>query len=329
MQQITFLIETQEEIDIRIDKLLSKKVLKNIDISRNKIKDLISKNYLKKNGDIFTNTSYKTRLNDKFVFDIPSQKITIEPQNIPLDIVYEDDDMLVINKQAGIISHIGAGKFTDTLVNALLYHYGKENLSNINGEERVGIVHRLDKDTTGLMVIAKNNKAHKSLAEQIKTKTLKRNYLALIWGTIIPKKGKIEGYIGRNKKNRLKMQMYKNQNDGKYSLTNYEIKKVYGNGTLSLIECRLDTGRTHQIRVHLSHIKHPLIGDGLYGGHSRKLSKDLKINETDRKFIEKFPRQVLHSYKISFFQPTTNEIKTFEIDYPKDIKVLIKKLEEL
>jgi 23S rRNA pseudouridine1911/1915/1917 synthase len=329
MQQISFLIKNPDEINKRIDKLLFDKKPKEISISRNKIKDLILKNHLKKNGEIFKNPSYKTNQGEKFTLSVPLQKLKIEAQKIPLNIIYEDDDMLVINKQAGLISHIGAGKFKDTLVNALLYHYGKENLSNINGEERLGIVHRLDKDTSGLMVVAKNNKAHESLAEQIKNKTLKRNYLAFVWGVPNPKKGKIEGYIGRNKKNRLKMQMYQNANEGKYSLTNYEVKKIYGNNLFSLIECKLDTGRTHQIRVHLAHKKYPLIGDRVYGGYSRKIPHNLKLDEKTKKFIEYFPRQALHSYKINFLQPTTNKLKDFEINYPKDLKQLVENLEKI
>jgi len=330
MQQIIFSVSSKEA-NSRIDKLLFEKVLSNkLDISRNKIKDLILKKFLQKNGKIFTDPSYKTKINDKFILNIPSQKIKIEPQNIPLNIIYEDKDVIVINKQANLISHIGAGKFKDTLVNALLYHFGKENLSNINGEERLGIVHRLDKNTTGLMIIAKNNKAHESLAEQIKNKTLKRNYIALIWGTLIPKKGQIEGYIGRDKKNRLKMRMFKDASKGgKYSLTNYEVKEIYGNNLISLIECKLSTGRTHQIRVHLSYKKHPLIGDKLYGGYSRKLPKNLNIDEKSKKFIENFPRQALHSYKLSFIQPNTNELISFEIDYSNDIKKIISILKKV
>jgi 23S rRNA pseudouridine1911/1915/1917 synthase len=328
MQIITFSIDNSKDVNVRIDKILFEKTSQQSAISRNKIKDLILENQLKKNGETLINPAYKVKLNDRFEFNSSSQQLAIEPQNIPLNIIYEDKDMLVINKQAGLISHICEGKFKDTLVNALLYHYGKKGLSDIGGATRPGIVHRLDKDTTGLMVIAKNNKSHKSLAEQIKTNTLKRSYLTLVWGRPIPTKGVIQGYINRSKKNRLKRELYQNQEQGSFSLTEYEVKETYANDLISLVECHLNTGKTHQIRTHFSNKKHPLIGDKLYGGHSRKAPKNLNMDDKTKKFLENFPRQALHAYKISFLQPTTQKEKTFEIDFPEDMKTLTDNLKK-
>lgn len=325
MDKLDFLIKNKEECKKRIDKIICEKLSEIHPLSRNIIQKSIKNGHLSLNGKLLLNPAHKTTLKDKFTFQIPEQKkLELKPQNIPLNVVYEDKDMLVINKQANLITHPGAGISDKTLANALLYHY-KNNLSDINGPLRPGIVHRLDKDTSGLMVVAKNNKAHKNLADQIKNKTLKRHYIAVIWGTMIPRTGKIEGLIDRSARNRLKMKIYDDK--GKASLSHYQILKVYRNSLASLVECRLDTGRTHQIRVHLSHKKHPIIGDRLYGGKARKMPNS--IDPKIKTFVEKFPRQALHSYKISFRQPSTGKLKSFETKYPEDIKKLTNYLESI
>jgi 23S rRNA pseudouridine1911/1915/1917 synthase len=313
-------INCNDLINIRLDKAVFDYCnSNNINITRTRVQNLIKDNYFKKNNEIFNNISYKIKVGDILVLNVPNEeKQELKASSIPIDIIYDDDDVLVINKQAGLITHPGAGNCENTLANALLNLYGK-NLSNIGGKFRPGIVHRLDKDTTGLMVVAKNNKAHKILAEQLKNRTLSRNYIGILWGVLSPRKGKIEGYIERSKNNRLKMELVK---DGRYSRTNYQTLKTFLNSSLSMVDFKLDTGRTHQIRVHCNSKNCPLIGDKLYGGKSKHLKSNYKIKD----FVDNFSRQALHSYKISFCQPTTNEIKIFEIPLAKDMKELLNNL---
>lgn len=312
------------EANIRLDKYIFSEIDKDYKdwFSRSRIQDIIKDNLLKKNGIIFTDVSYKTKIGD--VFDIVIDDVketTLKEKDIKLNIVYEDNDLLVINKQAGLTTHPGAGNYEDTLVNALLY-YCKDNLSSVGGVLRPGIVHRLDKDTTGLMVVAKNDLAHNSLKNQLETRILKRTYNAIIWGNIVPQNGIIDGYIARHKYNRLKMYM---STIGRYSLTNYKTLKNFST-IASLVECKLNTGRTHQIRVHFSSKKHPLIGDQLYGGNLRKIAGEK--NEY-KFFIESFPRQALHSKSISFIQPTIKKELFFESELPDDMLELINNLEKL
>lgn len=294
-------------------------------ISRTYLQNLITNGHLFKNDEIFTATSYKIRDGDVFRLLLPDVVDShIEARNIPLDIVYEDSDLAIINKQAGLTTHPGAGNHDETLVNALLHHCGN-TLSGINGVMRPGIVHRLDKDTSGLMVIAKNDSAHRSLAEQIETRELKRVYWALVWGAMAPPAGSIEGYIDRHRVHRLKMQLH--PEFGRYSRTNYETLKIFASKSVSLVECRLDTGRTHQIRVHLSSRRHPLVGDELYGGRQFKMKSTFPLEVRD--FVNNFPRQALHSKSISLRQPTTGETLFFEVDPPDDMTELIQMLESV
>lgn len=303
----------------RIDKILYNYCQQNnINLTRNKIQTLIKERYLLKNNIIFTDISYKVKLEDNFIFNIPiAQEKKLQPTKIPLNIIYEDEDVLVINKQAGLTTHPGAGNETYTLANALLEKYGN-NLSKIGGEFRPGILHRLDKDTSGLMLVAKNDKSHLELTKQLQERVFNRTYIAFVWGVLKPQIGKIEGYIERSKTNRLKMEMT-NNTEARYSLTNYKTIKTFLNNSISMVEFNLDTGRTHQIRVHCSYLKCPLIGDQLYGGKSRHLTKEYENLKTE---IDAFHRQALHSYKLRFLQPTTHKELNFEIDLPDDMKKL-------
>lgn len=233
------------------------------------------------------------------------EQISAEPENIPLNIVYEDEDLLVINKQVGLVVHPCNTTKSHTLVNALMYHI--KNLSTINGVLRPGIVHRLDKDTGGLIIVAKNDNAHKKLSEQLKGKTLNREYKALIKGRI-KEDFVVEGFLGRNPKNREQRAMVSEAN-GKYSKTIFTIDKVYDHFTL--LNCKLTTGRTHQIRAHLKHINHPIVGDALYGG----IEKTIKTSG-----------QLLFAYKIQFVHPTTNNLMQFEVDLPDYFIDIISKL---
>ena len=237
-----------------------------------------------------------------------------EPENIPLDIVYEDKDLLVINKPAGLVVHPGAGNWTGTLVNALLYHCG-DSLSGINGVRRPGIVHRIDKDTSGLLVVAKNDQAHVGLAKQFELHSIGRIYDAFVWG-LTPESGRIEGNIGRSSTNRQKMALVKM--GGKPAVTHFERVDAYGI-TASHIKCHLETGRTHQIRVHMTSIKHPLIGDDLYGNPPKGAPEN----------IRSFPRQALHAGVLEFIHPIKNERLSFEAPLPKDLEILKKDLENL
>lgn len=324
--KLFFLKIDKENVGYRLDKILTEKIKEQLDenkyYSRNRIKNMIKNNFLKKNGFEFNNINYKVKENDNFEIILDDIKETdIKATNIAINIVYEDNDVIVINKQAGLSTHPGIGNYDNTLVNALLFHR-KDQLSGIGGFLRPGIVHRIDKNTSGLIIVAKNDLAHNELCKQIRERSLKRIYNAFVWGQIFPTNGSVEGYIKRSKFNIAKMSMTNDVVNGKFSLTYYKTIKNFNN-IATLIECSLDTGRTHQIRVHMSSKKFPLIGDSVYGGNLRKI-KGEKNRLTD--FIENFPRQALHAKKISFFQPTTKEQLTFEIDIPDDLKQLQKHL---
>ncbi|MEK9742210.1 MAG: RluA family pseudouridine synthase, partial [Pelagibacteraceae bacterium] len=240
--------------------------------SRTKIAKLVKEGALLINGKAVTDNSKKVASGDEIELLVPEAVATdIKPQKIPLDIVYEDDDLLVINKPIGMVVHPGAGNPDKTLVNALLHHC-KGNLSGINGELRPGIVHRIDKDTSGLLVVAKNDMAHNNLAKQFEEHSIQRTYLAFVWGMMKPIHGRIETFIGRSKYNRQKMSA--DVASGKDAITNYKTLEIFKGKNIpdiSLIECKLETGRTHQIRVHLAHKKNPILGDQMYGSKMRKI----------------------------------------------------------
>lgn len=250
---------------------------------------------------------YTLKINDNvFIKEYIPAEMDLTPEDIPLDIVYEDDDLLVINKAQGMVVHPAVGNYSGTLVNALLYHVS--NLSGVNGVIRPGIVHRLDKDTSGLMVVAKNDQAHVELSRQIQTKECKRCYLALHDGTPKELEGVIINNLTRDNKNRLKY-MVSNSDEGKYSESHYRVLNKYSG--YSLIEWELKTGRTHQIRVHSAYIRHPIVGDELYNSNPCKF----KLNG-----------QLLHSYKLEFTHPKTKKIMSFEIELPEYFKKIVDNL---
>mgnify|MGYP000253543025 CR=1 FL=1 len=262
MEKNINLIVGEDENNLRLDVFINKR--ENL-ISRSRIKNLILKEKLKINDQIINSPSKKVLSGDEINLQIPEPKeASLKPYNFKLQIVYEDDDLLIINKPAGIIMHPGAGNYDETIVNALM-HYNKDSLSTIGDELRPGIVHRIDKDTSGLIVIAKNNETHENLSHQFSEHTITRVYQLLIWGKLRPSSGKIDTFITRSSKNRQMMEV--SNSKGKRAITNYKTIEIFENDktpTLSLVECRLETGRTHQIRVHMTHMGNSIMGDGKY-----------------------------------------------------------------
>ena len=285
--------------------------------TRSQIKSFIKNHNITKNGIIIKNASHKVKQNEEYILNIPtSSKSKFEPEDIPLDIIYEDDEIIVINKKAGMVTHPAPGNHTGTLVHALLNH-SKNKLSNLNNN-RPGIVHRLDKETSGLMVIAKNNETHLHLANQFKNHSISRKYKALVWG--VPKNQLIEGYIERHRINRKKMSLNKNSK-GKYSKTTIKLKKSYV--ISSLVECILQTGRTHQVRLHMTSINCPIVGDNVYG--KNKINQFSKNKENYNKFLilKNFERQALHAYNLGFNHPKLNKYIEFNSELPSDMEKMI------
>jgi 23S rRNA pseudouridine1911/1915/1917 synthase len=304
-----------EDKGIRLDKLLS---YGDSGLSRSRLKALVEEGAVTSSGQTITDPSLRVKPGQVFSLIVPeAREYEPEAQNIPLEIVYEDEDLLVLNKPAGMVVHPAAGNYDGTLVNALLYHCG-DSLSGIGGVKRPGIVHRLDKETSGLMVVAKNDQAHVGLSEQFAEHSLERAYQALVWGRPVPERGRIEGNIGRSPQNRKKMAVV--PSGGKEAATNFEIIQQVGTYA-SLIECRLETGRTHQIRVHMSNKGHTVIGDALYGKAPTRFLRLLSAEEK-AEFLA-FPRHALHAYIIGFLHPRTGEEMRFENELPNEFNELI------
>jgi 23S rRNA pseudouridine1911/1915/1917 synthase len=301
----------------RLDKFLADALA---DISRNRLKSLIEQGQVRVGGQTITEPAYRVKLAQDIILSVPVEPVAARPQgqSIPLNIVYEDDDLIVIDKAAGMVVHPAAGNQDGTLVNALIAHCGN-SLSGIGGERRPGIVHRLDKDTTGLLVVAKHDRAHAGLAHLFETRDLERAYLAIAWGTPSPSTGRFTGNIGRSPRDRKKMAVLKR--GGRTADTGYQLVTRLANGALSLVECRLSTGRTHQIRVHLADAGHALVGDPVYGG-SRRGSRR-KLDPALAQIVSSFGRQALHARLLGFAHPVTGEALSFESPVPEDMQALI------
>ena len=286
------------------------------DLSRSRLKALILDGQVTSSGETITDPSVAVKQGQVFEILVPPPIAdTPLPQDIPLDIVFEDEHLIVVNKPPGIAVHPAPGSLDTTLVNALLAHCG-DSLSGIGGVRRPGIVHRLDKDTTGLMVVAKSDEAHHGLVHQFAARTIGRSYIALVWGFVAQFEGRIDGPIGRSRRNRKKMAV--TSSGGKSAATNYKVLKRFRE-IATLVECRLESGRTHQIRVHMTHIGHGLIGDPLYGGGDRrKGSSDLEVAAAKR-----MGRQALHANSLAFIHPVTDEEVSFTSDLPDDFKLLV------
>ena len=290
---------SDEETGERIDSFLSGKT----EFTRTRIQQLIKEHNITVNGKA-TKSSYKIEKDDEIVIEVPEAETTeIKPENIKIDIVYEDSYIAVINKQAGLVVHPAHGHCSGTLVNAILYHI--KDLSGINGEIRPGIVHRLDKDTSGLIVIAKNDKVHAALTEMFQKKKIKKTYLAILKGKLNKSEGKVVTQIGRDKIDRKKMTVIDDASKGKIAITNYRV--ISQNSLFTLVKVNIETGRTHQIRVHMRHLGYPILGDSVYG----------------RKDNEK--RQMLHAYRLKFLHPVTGNPMEFAGEIPEDFQRALKK----
>ncbi len=300
MEDLQYQVDLKDE-GLRLDVYLAQNLS---DLSRSYIKKLLEKQLVLVNGEQ-KKPSYKVVQDDEIMMELPElESMEVEPSNIPLDIVYEDDDLLVVNKPKGMVVHPAKGNLHNTLVNALLYHV--ENLSGINGVLRPGIVHRIDKDTTGILVVAKNDRAHQSLSAQLKDHSMVREYYALVHGNVKKEQGTIDGPLGRSKKDRMKMAILE---DGKRAVTHYQVIRRYKGYTL--IKAALETGRTHQIRVHMASIHHPLVGDFIYG-HKKDQIKG----------------QLLHAAKLGFLTPD-GESLIFKVPVHDEFKAMLMKLHRM
>ncbi len=315
-----------EEAGERLDRVLAARIE---DLSRSRLKALILDGAVATGGRTIRDPGYRVNSGETILVLVPqAQPAEPQPEDIPLKVVFEDDDLLVIDKPSGLVVHPAAGNWTGTLVNALIAHCG-DSLSGIGGVKRPGIVHRLDKDTTGLMVVAKNDRAHRALAAQFadhgRTGPLDRGYLAFVWGAPERPKGSIDAPIARHSHSRDRRAVRKG---GREAVTHWEVLQRYqgndGRPVASLLACRLETGRTHQIRVHLAHIGHPLMGDETYGRGFK--TKATHLSPTAREALAALGRQALHAYRLGFSHPVTSENLLFESRLPADLAALVKSL---
>lgn len=306
---------------LRVDKYLMNLIEK---ATRNKIQKAATAGNIHVNG-LPVKSNYKVKGNDvvTVLFEHPPYEFLLVPENIPIDIVYEDDAVLVVNKPAGMVVHPGHGNYSGTLINALTYHF--ENLPN-NSSNRPGLVHRIDKDTSGLLVVAKTEEAMTHLAKQFFDKSTEREYVALVWGNVEEEEGTVEGNIGRHPKNRLQNTVYENDEEekGKPAVTHYKVLERLG--YVTLVSCRLETGRTHQIRVHMKYIGHTLFNDERYGGE--KILKGTTFSKY-KQFVENcfkvLPRQALHARTLGFVHPVSGEFMRFECPIPEDMETCLEK----
>ncbi|TWG60509.1 MULTISPECIES: RluA family pseudouridine synthase [unclassified Aminobacter] len=301
------------------------------ELSRSRVQGLIRDGQVTLNGAVITEPKKKLIEGDRITLVMPEpEPAEPEGEDIPLSILYEDDELIVIDKPAGLVVHPGAGNWTGTLVNALIHHCGS-SLSGIGGVRRPGIVHRLDKDTSGVLVVAKTDRAHRSLSEAFadhgRTGDLQRAYDALVWGTPARMGGTIETYLGRSTTDRTKQAVVREEReDARYAVTHFQVQERFGEkpdatAMASLVECRLETGRTHQIRVHMAHIGHPLVGDREYGRAFFTKVNVLPAELGD--LVRNFPRQALHARLLAFRHPVTDELMKFEAPLPEDFAELL------
>lgn len=306
---------------LRLDKFLVNKLEST---SRSRIQAAAQAGNILVNG-LVVKPNYKVKPLDtiSIVLPQPPRQLKLIPEDIPIDIVYEDQSLLIVNKKPGMVVHPGHGNYTGTLINALMYHL-KDNPLFQAGEERPGLVHRIDKDTSGLLVVAKNEQAMNKLASQFFNKTSKRTYQALVWGNLDEDEGTIEGNIGRYPKNRKKMWVFEDGSDGKHAVTHYKVLERFD--YVNLVECRLETGRTHQIRVHFQYIKHPIFNDIEYGGD--QILRGTVFSKY-KQFIQNcflvLPRQALHAKTLGFVHPQTGKEITFDTQLPDDMKSVLEK----
>ena len=308
----------------RIDQVVANQYPK---ISRTKVNKIIKNKLLKLNGKTFNDPSAKVKLGDQIEFiNLQEESVDLVPKKMDLKIIFEDEDIIIIDKPIGMVVHPGAGNYENTMVNGLLYHC-KNKLSGISGEDRPGIVHRIDKDTSGLLVVAKNDQAHAFIAKQFEEHTIKRSYLVFVYGILRPLHGRIETLIGRNKTNRQKMSA--DVAKGKEAITNYETLEVFKGSKIldiSLVKCVLETGRTHQIRVHMSHKGNPILGDQTYG---KKIKKFRGVDQEFEDIVKSLKRQALHAHTLGFVHPKTNQDVFYASELPEDLNKLKNRLETL
>lgn len=298
----TFHIKVEDDKGERLDKFISKNLAK---VSRSHIKKLIDNRSVLVNGKL-KKSSYNIKKGDYIEVNIPKKrKIKAVPEDIPIDIIYQDEDIVIVNKPQGMVVHPGVDNDCGTLVNGLLYHIDK--LSTINQDIRPGIVHRIDKDTSGILVVAKNNKTHKFLSSQLKSRKVNRVYLTLVHGIVENDKGIINAAIGRNKINRIKMTV--KETNGRTAISHYKV--LYRFHKYTLVEVSLETGRTHQIRVHMAHLNHPVVGDPIYSNRENKFNID---------------KQMLHAYKLGFIHPSKNKYIEFTAELPNYFLAILDKL---
>ncbi|MBD1173788.1 RluA family pseudouridine synthase [Pelagibacterales bacterium SAG-MED01] len=315
------LIVKDDENNLRVDVFINNNE-KNL--SRTRIKKLILDGQLNLNNKVILDPSKKIFTGDNINLIIPEpKKASLKPYNYKLDIIFEDNDLIILNKPSGLIMHPGAGNFDNTIVNALI-NYNRNSLSNIGNDLRPGIVHRIDKNTSGLVIIAKNNQAHEHLSNQFSKHTITRTYQLLIWGKIRPSKGRIETLITRSSKNRQMMEV--NKTKGKKAITNYKTIEVFENKktpTLSFLECKLETGRTHQIRVHMNYMGNSIFGDDKY---KKKFKKIKNIDPLLEKALNNLKRQFLHAKTIGFIHPKNNKEMIFNSILPHELENILKML---
>lgn len=305
---------------LRVDKFLMSRIS---NTTRNKLQNAANDGHIKVNKKV-VKSNYKVKPFDEVSLELPYPPTEIEliPEDIPLDIMYEDDEVLIVNKQAGLVVHPGYGNFTGTLVNGLIYHF--ENLPKTDVANRPGLVHRLDKNTTGIMVIAKTDQALTHLGKQFFDRTSERRYNALVWGDFEEDTGTVEGNIGRSLKNRKVMDVFPEEDYGKHAVTHFKVLKRYG--YVTLIECKLETGRTHQIRAHMKHIGHPLFNDDSYGGDRiLKGTSFSKYKQFINNCFNLLPRQALHAKSLGVEHPKTGKWLQFDSDLPEDMQAVLDK----